>query len=377
MKKLRLVALALCTVLIMLALSGCSSFLLGEENEDFVSIKNITTALLTDGRTLVTITYTDSTISPTTFYLPQGKKGDEGNDGVGIQEITFDKVDKFTNVKITFTDALRDPVTFEVPDGVSVSGVSEGFDEKVNSKYIYFTYSNGNKSEKIYLQRGESGVGILKWEQIENADKSLTAKFILTDGREMEVFIPAPQKGNGILKIESDEDKTYYYLYIYYTDTPDKPQEIKFERPKDPNAWLLSVSRPSNEEGSDGDYCFDKVHQVVYVKEEGAWSEIIDFKGQSTEHSVKFDTNDKSDGGSEAIMPDGTLGEYKVNHNTYFTTKWGPIPTPVRPGYKFLGWYTTQHPNATNSPFTDLTPVLSDMLLYARWEKLSEDAPQN
>ena len=42
---------------------------------------------------------------------------------------------------------------------------------------------------------------------------------------------------------------------------------------------------------------------------------------------------------------------------------------PTREGYTFLGWYTTKTIGPTSGVLTDLTPILSDLELYAQWAK--------
>jgi uncharacterized repeat protein (TIGR02543 family) len=63
---------------------------------------------------------------------------------------------------------------------------------------------------------------------------------------------------------------------------------------------------------------------------------------------------------------------YRVERGSYFSADGnGDIPIPTRPGYKFMGWYTKRSVNpATMSPFTDFTPVFSDLTLYAIWEEI-------
>ena len=45
------------------------------------------------------------------------------------------------------------------------------------------------------------------------------------------------------------------------------------------------------------------------------------------------------------------------------------MPSIFREDYTFLGWYTSPNmANVNSGQFTDLTPVLCDMTLYAWWE---------
>ena len=57
--------------------------------------------------------------------------------------------------------------------------------------------------------------------------------------------------------------------------------------------------------------------------------------------------------------------------NNYYN---GDIPVPTRDGYEFCGWYAKRvitNP-LTTSAFTDLTPISSNITLYAKWEPLGE-----
>lgn len=369
MKKLRLLAFSLCIILLMLTVTGCQGFFASEDEEKLVSIKSITSKLLEDGRTMVTITYTDEKVSPTNLYIPKGDKGTAGIDGVGIADITYTKSGAQTVVTVQFTDPHKEPVKFAVNDGISIVGINVDRDDDGN-KYLEFKYSNDKTSDKILLPKGDTGVGIDKYEEIVNeTDKSVVAKFTLTDGTEHVIHIPAPQRGNGITKIESKEDGDSYMLYIYYDDTVGEPEPIRFTRPKDPNQWLYGSSKPSNEnDGADGDYYFDTFHKNIYHKEDGNWALVIGFNTAETNYTVRFHLND--DDSSPAYFENDTKLEYTVKYGSYFSNDGSvDIPIPRRDGYKFIGWYTNTQPNATTGAFTDLTPILSDLDLYAVWEK--------
>ncbi len=60
-----------------------------------------------------------------------------------------------------------------------------------------------------------------------------------------------------------------------------------------------------------------------------------------------------------------------VNSNFLDNNGYGDIPIPTRDGYIFKGWYRSKSPTATSSPFTDFTPILSDLELFAIWEKIA------
>lgn len=91
---------------------------------------------------------------------------------------------------------------------------------------------------------------------------------------------------------------------------------------------------------------------------------------ERTTFNVTFDLNvDEADLG-QITMPEGATPEadgtylYAVKRNNYLLS----IPAPTREGYTFVGWYTKPEKDATMSPLTDLTPICTDLYLYAIWQ---------
>ena len=106
----------------------------------------------------------------------------------------------------------------------------------------------------------------------------------------------------------------------------------------------------------------------IYVKQSGVWVLIVSFDNNIETHSVIFQLNDSLD--EPANMPSGSLMAYQIPHGSYFAAQEGySIPIPTRNGYDFVGWYTTKTITPTSGKFTDLTPVMADLTLYAIWEK--------
>lgn len=73
----------------------------------------------------------------------------------------------------------------------------------------------------------------------------------------------------------------------------------------------------------------------------------------ASEHVVGFVTD-----GGNAI----------ADRNVYHNNEIGTLETPVRSGYKFLGWFADRK---YTTPVTASTKVTDDMVLYAKWEKTS------
>ena len=171
------------------------------------------------------------------------------------------------------------------------------------------------------------------------------------------------------------EEDGQYVLTVNYTDNTS--EKVFFNKPKDPNAWITTTDDPNKTPGlgRNGDFCFDTAHKVIYAKENGIWFKVISFGNSTDYYIIEFDLNDTMDGGPQASMKGYT--SYLVTRNTYFNQNgYGDIPEPERDGYKFLGWYQTKVDPSnippTRAPFNDFTTILSDMTLFACWEKITE-----
>lgn len=376
MKKNICRVISCCLLIITLFLTGCGGFIA----EDDLMIASIESQLMHDGRTKITITYTDETVDPYEFFIPKGEVGADGKEGNGIKEIVYnhDKQNRQTSVVISFTDEKLAPVVFDIPDGLSVVGMEDGIDEISKEKYIVFKYSDNSISDQIFLPKGDTGNGIKDYTQTVNEDKSITLDFLLDDGRTINIFIPPPQNGEngedgkdgkdgtGIESMVSGvTDEGMYYIDVKYTDK-EEPERLEFGRPI---KWHNLDSEPTSNIGENGDFCFDTKHRKIYEKKNGQWELTVDFKIEK--YTVKFDLNDDDESGIDAEMPEGANTMYRVERGSYFSADGnGDIPIPTRDGYKFKGWYSKKAVNSTTmSPFTDFTPVFSDLTLYANWEK--------
>ncbi len=352
-----------CLLIAMLFLTGCSG---GFFEEEGIMIADITCEQMYElGLTRLTITYLDDEREPLVkdiLWGEDGAQGDKGVTGNGIENITFQHDDKKrqTSALITFTDEGTDPISFNIPDGKSVVGIESGVEEATGAHYIIFKYNDETVSEPIYLPKGEKGNGIKSYNYTLNADKSVVIDFSFDEGSDLNIVIPPPQDGNGIESMVGSEEGEFYYIEVTYTNG--ETQLLKFDRPA---KWYSGSYLPIDSFGSDGDFFFDTEHEKIYAKDSGTWSIVVDFKIER--YSVTFDLNDEED----ASMPSASK-VYKVERGSYFSADGnGDIPIPTRPGYKFVGWYTKKVVNpATMSPFTDFTPVFSDLTLYAIWEEI-------
>lgn len=358
------VLIFLFTALISLCLlTSCGSFFSDEE----LMITSITSKVLEDGSTKLIITYNDETKKPDEFIIPRGLTGN------GIKEIKATKGENngSTTIEIIYTDDNMQPITFEVKDGNSIQDVEVRKDEETGEEYLVFLLSDGTECEPILLpkgEKGEDGRGIEKLVPIINDDNSVTIKITFTDGTEDEITMPAL---NGIESVEYVEDSTRkdkYILRIKFTSS-DETQDIELPRPKEPSKWLSGNRAPEENDGDDGDYFMDPVHKIIWAKENGYWYQVINFGESYGSCTITFKLNDEDDIENPASI-DAPVMYINIERNSYFWQSGNEIPIPYRNGYKFVGWYRSKNPNkATAAPFTDFTVILSDLTLYAMWEK--------
>lgn len=345
-------------------LTGCGSFF-GEEES--LVMEKLETKTLENGDIEITIYYSNEDVKPTTFVVP---KGDDGATGNGIKSFdTFKSEDgKSTICHIEFTYNTPS-VEFAIPNGVSIEKIETEKNEETEDTYMTVVYSDGSKSDPIIVPKGEKGdpgISITGITQKINRDYSVTLTLTMSEGDPVKVEIPAPiqgEDGRGIAEIVSVPNGDKYVMTIKFTDETE--QELEFARP---NRWFSESAGPKLEDGINGDLWYDLAHQIIYVKQNNKWNMVMNFNNVvDLTYEVKFDLNDTS--AEPASMPAGTLISYQIECGTYFAASGYPIPVPTRTGYLFKGWYTVKIPSVVNGAFTDLTPVQSDLTLYAVWEK--------
>lgn len=342
-------------------LNACSFF--RSDNDDAVGIKDVLVDYDEQGNALITINYTDKNKEPVSFVIP---KGTDGEIGVGIKKVDYEQDDKGnTTVTISFTKESMEPVTFVLAPGKSISDVRFETDDEENT-LIIFIDSDGVELSPITVFKGDSGeagIGILAIVPDYHPDGSSTLTITLSDDSIYTVEIPAPKEGRGISSIVSRKEGTTVILLINYTDGT--YEEITFESTP---SWTRGVNEPNNADGYDGDYYFDTYRDIIYVKDNGSWVIAVDFSSNQTTYTVTFDLNDTPEekasfvGSSKETYPGIKKGE------TFYSSGY-VMPLAARSGYTFGGWSATRVPNITNGVFTDLTPVVSDMTLYAIWEQ--------
>jgi len=148
-------------------------------------------------------------------------------------------------------------------------------------------------------------------------------------------------------------------LVINYNDNTN--EEVSFDATP---SWTTGNTKPGDSFGYNGDYYFDISHDVIYIKENGVWTVAVDFNTNAAEYTVVFELNDTVTEPAEYAIGQRS---YVIQKSETFYSSGLDLPVPSRNGYAFGGWYTSTVPNVTHGAFTNLTPVLSDMVLYAKW----------
>lgn len=380
MKK-KLLTLALTAILSATALFGGCGFSGGDDK----SIENITaTHNAEKGVTQITITYVDDLYDPTYFEIPDGKQGDVGYTGNGVEKIEpKDEIDGSRSMLITLTDGSK--ITLPIIDGVDGEDGEDGKGiEKIQSianidgsVSIQIFFTDGTKTDAIPVPGGKDGDKLSISTEVQT-DESVKITMTVTDHwgakTPYEFFIPKGAQGNGVEYIvgSTNEDNTQYILKIKIENV-EELQEVSFSRP---NSLLTGSKKPVDDEGDvkgdgiNGDMYYNTANQIFYVKNNGVWTETLDLSNQER-YTVKFEASAWIDNQQISIEVDPQNIFSGLQQGTFYSNGLaGRVPTAILPtelqaSYQFIGWYTTSNPNlTTQSPFTDLTFIASDMVLY-------------
>lgn len=363
-----LLAVFFCFFLIF-PLSSCGFFDMGDTGS---AISEITTKVEDNGDTTITIVFTDEEKEPVVFSIPKGSTGSTGN---GIASITQEVAENGNVIlTITFTDG-REPMEFEVPvingvdgtDGVSIEAITTTA-ENDGSTTVTISFEGDIDDVTFSIpkgEQGEQGNGIASLELVKNEDGSQTITITYSDSSFAPsiITIPAPEKGDTGLGIDfmvASETETNYVITVYYTDGT--TQELKFSKPEQPATWLSGFTNPSANEGNDGDFYLNKSNLTIWQKKDGVWQTIAQLSVSLDVHTVQFDSN-----GGE-FTGDTFSKMVNITHGQTFYQTHTRFPAVTKDGSTFLGWYTSRdQTDPTVGKFTDLTPVNSDMVLYAWW----------
>ena len=117
------------------------------------------------------------------------------------------------------------------------------------------------------------------------------------------------------------------------------------------------------ENAIDGDFYLDIYGKKIY-KLATTWQMLVDFNKVNDTYTVTFVANDSEEAPADPYENKIT----NIEHGSYLT---GRIPTPTRTGYTFVGWATTAVVTPVTGYLTDLTPITSNLTLYAIWKPIA------
>jgi hypothetical protein len=364
----------------------------GEEDTTY-SIKDVTTSIDEDGNTILTITFTSSR-DPIVITLPSGQTprideetgtrwigdtdtgvkagvdqpniGEDGYryigetntgvkaSGVGIESIVPATQDGKTGITVNLTNG--ESIFVEIPT-LSISSITSREDGE--DTYIDIVYIDDKGVEQTASfgpfskgEKGDTGVSVSSITYVTEEDHSITLTITMSDGSSTIVTIPS---SNGIDYMEASEENGKYVITVYYTDG--NWDTLEFDAPA---TRLSGNGLPSDSDGNNGDFFYDRTNNIIYQKVNNKWVVLVHLIDQSSgECYVTFDPQ----GGS---LPPSALAKYPISIGTYFYGSGYDIPIPIAPsGTTFDGWYTAKVVDATKTRFTDLTIVKSDITLYA------------
>lgn len=323
------------------------------------------------GNTIITITFTDEEMEPVTFIVPRGISG---KDGVSIKNISSKMLSDGKSIELTisYSDSSVENTVISVPvlEGKGVKEVLVDTDEDGNTT-IQFTYTDESKGPVITIPKGKDGNGIASFEvNGPDSDGNTTITVTLDDGTKKEFTVSNGRDGVSVSNITYDDkksDATHYVLTITYTDG--YTEEVVLDRPRS-TRWFTGTTTPDNDstassQAIEGDFFLNRINGYVYQKtSDESWTFLFGMKADGTTtgtevyHTVFFDPGlGKINGNTGILMASVLEGKTMPLSN---------IPTPTYEDHTFLGWYTDLS-NVNAGQFTDLTPVFSDLKLYAKY----------
>ncbi|MGM9858940.1 MAG: hypothetical protein ACI311_06830 [Bacilli bacterium] len=356
MKKIFRALLCIAALTLSIPTTSCSSFFgTGEE----VVITSFTTTTDDFGNTVVTIEFEDGS-EPLTFTIPASQTG------LGIASIIKSTDNGDTIYTISYVDELE-PTIIRVP---ASTGVVTGITSLENE--------DGSLTVTISLKEGDPitfvvpSVSTYVSIASVNVDESSSATVITISytNHAMEDTVISIPKVKGIKYILTDETDTNYIITFKFSDNSE--QKITLTKPQTPNTWLSDYGVPSMSLGNVGDFYYDKNSSTIYQKVSAVrWEIVTILKSEDTVYTVTFDANGGNfNAGTVASIQSVVKGDTFYNSqnsnsfpSVYYEKEDGTQKT-------FLGWYTSQDQNDVNAThFTDLTPVMCDITLYAWWSE--------
>lgn len=364
----KIIKIFLLILILSLTLTGCGFF-----EEEAEGVKDVDVTEVEDTNDIkITVTYYDEVGTVNEYLIPAGV---DGKDGLGIEKITsiHDDQENYTIITIVYTDEERAKDTFIVPDGLKIVGINQY--EADGKQYAKLKFSDGSTSDDaIYIpqgEKGEDGIGIDKDKTTFEVDElgQTNVCITYTDDTVIEFTIP---KGVGITSMTPNMENGTYTIVVEYSNG--ETESIEFKRSA---LWFEGSSKPDaatieSLNAVKGDYFMDTQHKKIYRLDDTGWTLLIDFTKAEDLYTITFALNDSADAEANFIYPTSDYpSTITVKYGTYFASgDYGPLPVVQRDGYEFLGWYTTPVITVTSGQFNDLTPIFSDLTLYAQWKAI-------
>lgn len=375
-KNYRKVLCALLLIAVLLFTTACSFF--GEDETR--QIANIYSYHDDDNAcTVVVIQYEGDEYEDSVFTIPDAL---EGKEGTGIRNVSAVTTEDglYTIITIEYTDLTMDSQEIRIPNGIFPTGMTTEVDEETGDLVVTITLSDGTENT-FSLHNGvdgKDGDTIVSIETVVETDEETGEEvtwMVITlerldeeTGEHVTYRLRMPEgaqgeQGKGIVSITVNTNKTKsdinnIWLLVTYSDW--QIEEVSIPKV---NSWHNGQGKPGDGEYNVGDYFVDTQHYIVYYKVASSqWEVLFDFSTFNTEqHTVTF------------VWGDGFSEVRYIQHGYNFaSTPSESMPLPVKEGHRFVGWFTDADASNPNSgQFTDLTVVVSDLVLYARYQPIN------
>lgn len=338
------------SLLFILIPTSCSAFMGSDEGlmiEDIKAEYNEE-----DGSTKITITFTDEDEPNVTFTIPKGEQGDTGLAGVGIESIV--ETENNTLI-ITFTDKTTKEISLDLEDITNIYSTYKP------NEHITTVTIETNKDKYEFNVNDPLGISSIN-NSIDGTTGNILLEINMTDGTKKEIIIPKGEKGDtglGIESIVTEDSENEYILNVTYTDGTS--EQFKFNKPNI-TSWYSGVGAPMFiMNAKDGDFYFDTANFKFYQYNamQLSWVLIADLGITGDKCVVTFNATKN---GGEIISGNPSI---ECSRGDYI--KLGSMPIAYKDGYEFIGWYTDPNANGNvnAAKFTDLTPVMSNLELFA------------
>ena len=335
-------------------------------------IEDVTSAIDNEGNTVVTISFRDDARPDFTFTVPTGE---DGESGATIKDVTAVPEGEEIVLTITYTDENKEPTILRVPnrkgeDGRLITGLDVGRDGEGNTTLV-FHYSDGTESAILTLPKGKDGqdaTHLIDSIATEETEEGTQIVIHYADGSTNDVLlVPDGMDGATIEKVEITSVTNTEITYTFYlTDGKEVDVNLPATSSQD---WHRGIGKPSPSLGNVGDFFLDIRSGDFYAKENSGWHFLLTIDGYGEEinpnyYPVTFDSQGGtlSTGSSTItyILEEGSRLPLSVLEDT--------IGIPTRGEDIFLGWFTSPTYNPNAGRFADTTPILRNLTLYAWYD---------